>query len=506
VARRGRDARVVQAMSKLKANFAFNVGGAALATAVALITVPIYVAYIGAARVGVISIVWILLGYFGFMDFGLSRASANALARLTSDEEESRKRVILTSIYLNILFGIAGAVVLYFAGGALMHRLVKMPDSLSLEVQGAFPWIACMLPLALVGGVAGGVLESRERFLSTNILNLINVLLGQIVPLVCAVLIEPTLTVVIPASFAARAISVGLSLGFVFWTERIRSIFVFDLERTKKLLEFGAWVSVTNVVGPLLTSVDQLLVGSTLGAVAIAYYSIPMNLVTRTQIIATALARTLFPRFSRLKGEEATELAERAFIALGYVFGSICGPAIILAPTFMSFWMGLDFASHATPIVELLLIGAWINGIAFIPFAFLQGQGRPDLTAKLHLIEFAPFVIVLWVLLQQFGLQGAALAWVGRVSADAILLVKVSRFKGNHLLRLAPALGLILASFAVARMANVTAVSSVFLAGFCAIVFVVSAAVFDVFSRKILLALFARLVRAFDHYLGRPAV
>jgi hypothetical protein len=55
-------------------------------------------------------------------------------------------------------------------------------------------------------------------------------------------------------------------------------------------------------------------------------------------------------------------------------------------------------------------------------------------------------------------------------------------------------------------MANVTAVSSVFLAGFCAIVFVVSAAVFDVFSRKILLALFARLVRAFDHYLGRPAV
>lgn len=492
-------------MSKLKTNFAFNVGGAALATAVALITVPIYFAYIGAARVGVMSIVWILLGYFGFMDFGLSRASLNALARLASDEEESRKRVILTSIYLSVLFGVAGAIIFYFSGGALMHRLLKMSDSMSLEVHGAFLWIACMLPLALVGGVAVGVLESRERFLSANILNLVSMLLGQIIPLVCAILMEPTLAVVIPASFAARAISVGLSLGFVFWTERIRNIFVFDRERTKGLLRFGAWISVTNVVSPLLASADQLLVGSTLGVVAVAYYSVSMNLVTRTQIIAYALARTLGPRFSRLGGEEATELAERAFIALGYVFGSICGPAMILAPTFLSFWMGPDFASHATPVAQLLLIGAWINGIAFIPFTFL-GQRRPDLTAKLHVIEFTPFIVVLWLFLQQFGLQGAALAWVGRVSADAILLLKVARFKGSHLLRLAPAFGLILMSFAVSRMVNVTAASSVILGGFCAIAFVVSAAVFDVFSRRVLLTLSARLGRAFEQYLRRLAV
>jgi O-antigen/teichoic acid export membrane protein len=448
-------------MSQLKANFAFNIGGAALATAVALITVPIYVHQIGTARVGVMSIVWILLGYFGFMDFGLSRASANALARLASGDQRSRKRVILTSIYLNILFGAAGAIILYFSGGALMHYLLKMTDSINLEVQGVFIWIACMLPLALVGGVALGALESREKFLSANLLNLISVLLGQILPLVCAIWIGPTLTVVIPASFAARAISVGLGLGFVFWTERIGNIFIFDWERSKRLLGFGAWVSVTNIVGPLLTSVDQLLVGSTLGVVAVAYYSIPMNLVTRTQIIAAALARTLFPRFSRLGGEEAKELAERAFIALGYIFGMICGSAIVLTPTFMSFWLGPDFASHATPVAELLLIGAWINGIAFIPFSFLQGQGRPDLTAKLHVIEVVPFIVVLWVSLQQFGLQGAALAWIGRVAIDAILLLKVARFKSSHLFRLAPAFGLILLSFTVSRMVSVTAASSI---------------------------------------------
>ena len=67
-----------------------------------------------------------------------------------------------------------------------------------------------------------------------------------------------------------------------------------------------------------------------------------------------------------------------------------------------------------------------INSLAFVPFGFIQAAGRPDLTAKLHLLELAPYLGLLWLGMVQFGLQGVAMVWTGRVAVDAIAMFYVA--------------------------------------------------------------------------------
>jgi len=145
-------------MSKtpLRRNFAFNLIYPVVRLAVALVTIPIYVRHVGDARYGVISIVWVLLGYFGFLDFGLSRAATNALAKLRDAPQPERARVLLTTMVLNVAFGLIGAALLFVVGGYLLKNILSVPVDLKPEVAGALPWITCLFPMALISGVGIG--------------------------------------------------------------------------------------------------------------------------------------------------------------------------------------------------------------------------------------------------------------------------------------------------------------------------------------------------------------
>jgi O-antigen/teichoic acid export membrane protein len=216
----------------------------------------------------------------------------------------------------------------------------------------------------------------------------------------------------------------------------------FHLGWARKLFGYGAWVSVSSLISPVLDTFDQMLIGRMLGAVAIAHYAVPMNLSMRSQVLATALARTLFPRMSREDAASARILTAQATVSLIYGFGAVCGPAIILAGPFLDHWVGRQFAAESRPVAEILMLGAWFNGVAYMPYNQLQALGRPDLTAKVHAVEVVPFVLGLWVLIRMLGLPGAALAWTLRVSGDCIALLWLARCLERRMLRAVPAVAL----------------------------------------------------------------
>lgn len=411
----------------LKANFAINVAGALVPLAVSLVTVPIYIRHIGDARYGVLSIVWVLLGYFGFLDLGLSRAAANALARLRDAPQEARARVLVTTLVLNLGMGLVGSLALALAGSYLLQHVLNVPEALKPEIASAFPWIVALFPLALVSGVGIGALESREEFLRANILQVVGTSLGQIVPMMLAVGAGPSLAVVIPAAATVRALTVVGILLTVWRIEGPLRARDFTRREIVALLRYGGWMSVSGTLGSMLMTIDQLIIGSIAGVASVSHYVIPMNLVLRSQIIPGAMTRTLFPRFSHHSELQAQLLAERSFVQLSLGYGAVIGPSIYLAKPFLRVWLGTAFSHDLATIAEILLLGAWVGGLGWIPVAMSNARNRPDLQGKLQIYEVVPVVFAMCLGIYLFGVVGAALVWTLRSVLDTVIMSYLTR-------------------------------------------------------------------------------
>ena len=111
--------------------------------------------------------------------------------------------------------------------------------------------------------------------------------------------------------------------------------------------------------------------------------------------------------------------------AARYLLLLIAAPSaliILFANDLLVVWLGPIYAEEAALALQILTVGVFVNSLAHLPYSYIQGMGRPDLTAKFHLAELLPYAVLAWVFVQSFGVAGAALAWTIRVSADAALL------------------------------------------------------------------------------------
>lgn len=191
------------------------------------------------------------------------------------------------------------------------------------------------------------------------------------------------------------------------------------------LFRFGGWMTVTNIVGPLMVYLDRFLISAMVSVAAVAYYATPYEVVTKLWLIPGALVSVLFPAFAASFVQDSNRTALLFGRGVKYVFLSLF-PIILLIVTLahegLDLWLGAEFAQNSTRVLQWLAVGVFFNSLAQIPFALVQGVGRPDLTAKLHLIELPFYLLAVWWLISAYGIEGAAIAWVVRVVVDTLIL------------------------------------------------------------------------------------
>jgi O-antigen/teichoic acid export membrane protein len=159
---------------------------------------------------------------------------------------------------------------------------------------------------------------------------------------------------------------------------------------------------------------------------SVSYYTAPNEAITKASLLPGTLLITLFPALASLDASGARgrvqELCARAIKSLLLLMTPLLLVVSVLARQILQLWLGADFAARSTAILQIFCFGVLVNAMAFVPFYLLQGLGRPDITAKIHIFELPIYALALAILLPRLGLVGAALAWSLRLSVDAFLL------------------------------------------------------------------------------------
>lgn len=391
--------------------------------AVALYAIPRLIAGLGDDRFGLLSIVWMLVGYFSVFDLGLGRALTKTVAeRLGGGRAHEVPGIFWTAFGLMVVLGAAGGLVVYLIAPWLAERALNVAPALQPETLRSFRAVAFGLPMLITITGLIGTLEACHRFPLINAVR---------IPTGAFTFVGPLL--VLPFSSSLHAVVLVLLAGrLVEWliffacclrvVPGLRAGWSFRRDSVPGLLGFGGWMTVSNILLPLMIHIDRFLIGAIRTVGEVAYYVTSAEIVVKLLILPRAWVSVLFPTFAaqfHQRRAETSELyAQSIRLLLAALFPVVLG-IVLFAREGLTLWLGPEYGARSTPVMQGLAAGIFLYSLAFVPTSLLQAIGRPDLTAKVHAVEMPLYLGLASLLIHRFGIQGAAAAWVLRAVFDA---------------------------------------------------------------------------------------
>ena len=417
-------------LSANASNLAWNLAGAIVPALAALLAMPLTIRLLGNERFGLLTLCGLILAYFALFDFGLTRALTRfASERIGSDRLDEVPSLFAESKAMMLRLSIVGAILATVISPFIVADWLQVPETLRTEALASF-WIsAASLPVLIATGWWRAMLEANGRFDLVNRLH---------IPIATLTAVAPALVLPICNSLVAVT-TLLLGIRICAWAV-FRQLTVAEIPSLvgpasgrhpsrRALFQFGGWVTVSNLLGPLMVYLDRFLIGGAVSLAAIAYYTIAYELVTRAWLLVGAVIGVILPSMSATLAKSVDDSRTIYSSAIISVFSLTLAPLALIslfASEVLELWLNREFAANAATVLRVLAAGVLVNCAAQVSLTVIHAAGRADWVAKVHLAEIGPYLLALWWCVNTWGINGVAIAWAARVMIDALLMAMLA--------------------------------------------------------------------------------
>jgi O-antigen/teichoic acid export membrane protein len=380
-----------------------------------LLVAPVVLHHLGPAQYGLWAIATAAVSTGGIIASGFGDANIQLVARLRGKGETHELNAVVRSM-VGINFALGSA--LAFAGLALSPIVARHVAASDILLQRS-----CLLSLRIASvlmliraleSVSISTLRAFERYGAA-----VRISIGvRLLTLALAALLayngRETVSIMAVTAFL-------MLLGTCVQFFRLHRFLgsdplwpAFNREATRALFGFGVYSWLQAIAGILFSQVDRLLLGVSLGAVAVASYALCVQLAQPLFGLTAAGLHFLFPyisgRVDTVSRSTLRRTLRKAF-GVNLLLVSI-GTALLLVfgQRLLHAWAGAAIAQTAAPFFPLVIIGSALLGLSVTGCYALLALGKVRSVAWLSIFAGVAMLLMMVWLLPRRGVQGLATA------------------------------------------------------------------------------------------------
>jgi O-antigen/teichoic acid export membrane protein len=378
----------------------------------ALLTTPFFLATLGQEEFGLAALITAITSLSGPANLGMAAVTVKYVSAFRGEGDDSKTvAVVRKTLGLACAAGlVVSGIVLLTADWITATYFQGMgdPDRVALALRLG----AVSLAIAQADMVFASAIKGCERYDVTARFEIVSKLVVMALSLLLA-WIWQSVIVMLSAGLVLSLIActlrgyiAGRIVGGAVWLPSFRG------PAHSGLLNFAGWSWLQSNAGAIFQTFDRILVGSALGAAAIAAYTVSTQLGSQVHAVPAAAMAFLFPLMSRKLGAGHGESARRVeTIGVLLTVGMVTTLGLVLAvlrEPILTLWLGEAFAHQYSELFLWIVVAYVTLGLGIAPYFLLLGRGDVQFVSMMGIVGGAASLAAMLMLVEPYGLLGIA--------------------------------------------------------------------------------------------------
>lgn len=379
-----------------------------------LLYTPFLIKMIGQAEYGLYSLVSSVIGYLTVLDFGLGNALIVYTAKYNAKQEyEELKKIhgmfFILFMIIGIITGILGFI-LFLNVDNLFGNTMTNTEITKAKIMMLILTFNLVVSFPL--GTYTSIIRAHEKFVFIKTLSILRTIFNPIFMIPLLLLGYKSVAMTVVLTFI-NLTSLLLDYFYCKYKLKIKIKYNgFDFVIFRGIVGYSFFIFLGTIVDKINWNVDQFILGSVSGTIAVSIYSIASRLNTMFIYLSTAMSGILLPKISSMiaKRVDQKDLSNE-FIKIGriqcYIVFLIVSGLVLFGKEFIKVWVGPEFITsyYVTLILVIPLSFTLLQNLA-INISQAQGKYRFIALSTLFMSVFNVFIS--YYLAKSYGAVGSA--------------------------------------------------------------------------------------------------